>query len=61
MWRKGGGNKTMIQVKGRFYFIKESELINPYQYKDKYFAKDKYGNKYELELDDYIKIGGQSK
>lgn len=49
----------MIQVKGRFYFIKESELMNPYQHKDKYFAKDKYGNRFELELDDYIKLGGK--
>ena len=49
----------MIKVKDRHYFVKESELKNPYQQKDRYFAKDKYGNKFELELYDYLKIGGK--
>jgi hypothetical protein len=49
----------MIQVKGRHYYIKEEELMNPYKWNNRYFAKDKYGNKYELEEQDYLNLGGK--
>ena len=49
----------MIQVKGRYYFIKESELTKPYRWNDKYWVKDRYGNRFEIDLEDYLSLGGE--
>lgn len=49
----------MIKIKNRVYFIKESELLKPFKWNNRYWVKDKNGNRLELEEQDYLNLGGK--
>ena len=50
----------MIQVMNRAYFINENLIKDIFEFKNRYFIKDKVGNRYEISKEDYIKLGGKA-
>ena len=49
----------MIKVKGKMLFINECLVKSVYKERDRYFAKLKNGEKWEIDESDYLNLGGK--